>query len=211
MTVTFPIRSTDQVLRGLNRLLGQFDNSPKLRALLATYLRQLQTLETFAWSVIDTLSLTDGFGITLDRFGKLVGRGRGSLSDADFLVALRAQIRINRSRGMVVDFLDVASISVNDPTITFRLRRYDVKAVQIVMQDAAVFPHTAIFALWTNLKLTKSAATKLFFTWPPSGDVAAFRYAAGPVASSARVTHVPALGYAWTDGTGGHYQAPYSA
>lgn len=113
--------STDHEARGVAKLLGQF-RKPLIEALLRVYLRQVQKWEDRNREVAEHLNIEQGFGIILDRIGKLVGRGRGSdygpcthpaacPSCEALRVAIRCQIRINRSTGVIKDFLDVARLS----------------------------------------------------------------------------------------------------
>ncbi len=116
-----PTWSTDHVERGLAKLLGQF-RKPVIEAFVTVLMRQHQKREDMTREVAEHLNIESGFGIILDRIGKLVGRGRGDAygpcvhpaacaSCAAFRIAIRCQIRINRSRGTVQDFLDVAALS----------------------------------------------------------------------------------------------------
>lgn len=113
--------STTHVERGLAKLLGQFQK-PVIKAFLAVYLRQIQRWENMNREVAEHLNIEQGFGIILDRIGKLVGRGRGSEygpcthpaacpSCTAYRIAIRCQIRINRAAGRIQDFLDVIELS----------------------------------------------------------------------------------------------------
>lgn len=110
--VTAQTRSTDHVARARERMLGQFRKAPILRALVSIRARRWQEIETAAWEVADkTASIEDSIGVGLDAIGVLVGRGRDGASDDVYRIALRAQIRINRSAGQIADTLDVLSLS----------------------------------------------------------------------------------------------------
>ena len=102
INVTHVERGTDKLLSVLRK--------PRVEALLASRLRMWQRIENAAWEVAFALNIDSGFGIILDRIGKIVGRGRNGLSDAAYKIGLLAQIRINRSNGNPIDFSDVASL-----------------------------------------------------------------------------------------------------
>ncbi len=105
-------RNVTHIARGLEKLLGQFQDKPILRALLTSYLRRTQRVEDMAWDVASRLNIESGTGWILDAIGRLVGRGRATYaSDAVYRVALRAQIAINRSRGRVRDIVEVGRLS----------------------------------------------------------------------------------------------------
>jgi hypothetical protein len=103
--------NTTHVERGTEKLLGQFQGKPRIEALLASRLRQVQALEDAAWEVAFGLNIESGIGLILDNIGKIVGRGRAGLLDADYRYALRCQVRINRAAGQDPDFYDVAALS----------------------------------------------------------------------------------------------------
>lgn len=111
-------RNTTHIARGLEKLLGQFQDKPVLRALLTSYLRRTQRLESMAWSVSDELNIDAGTGWILDAIGRIIGRGRSTYAtDAVYRVALRAQIAINRSRGRVRDIVEVGRLSFGTVTV----------------------------------------------------------------------------------------------
>lgn len=94
-------------------MLGQFRKSPILRSWIETRARRWQEVEDVAWEVSDVAaSIESAVGVGLDALGALVGRGRdNAATDAIYRIALRAQIRINRSAGQIRDTLDVLRLS----------------------------------------------------------------------------------------------------
>lgn len=109
-----PSKSSDHVKRGLARLLQQYKGKPRFEGLLRSYLNRIQELEDAIWEVILYRLLEDAEGAQLDAIGKIVGRGRGPLNYADpeYLLAIRGQIRINRSCGTPPDMIDVATLTL---------------------------------------------------------------------------------------------------
>ena len=108
--VNYEINST-HVERGIDKLLTRYQQ-PRNEALLASRLRMWQRIENVAWeAAFVVLSIENGFGVILDRIGKIVGRGRKNLSDADYKIGLYTKIRINRSNGNPQDFDEVASLA----------------------------------------------------------------------------------------------------
>jgi hypothetical protein len=107
-------QNTTHVERGLAKLLGDFQGKPIIKGILSSRLRARQRLEDAAWEVAFAMNIATGFGIILDRIGKIVGRGRAGLLDDDYRYALRTQIRINRSNGNPQDFVDIGALAVED-------------------------------------------------------------------------------------------------
>lgn len=188
--------SPDHLTRALQKLLGQFQGSAKLRALLATYLRQIQMVEDFARDVVLVISINTGFGITLDRIGKLVGRGRSGLADGDYRYALRAQIRANRSSGVTEDFIDVLMLSVDlDPLYSVEARDTGPATAEVIMHGA--LPPGVITVLWTSIRQVKEAGVRLEFIYSLYATDATFRCAptlTDPTAHGAKST---TQGFGW--------------
>jgi hypothetical protein len=105
-------RNTTHIARGLEKILGQHQDKPIIKALVTSYLRRTQRVEDMAWSVVSELNIDAGTGWILDAIGRIIGRGRSTYaSDAVYRIALRAQIAINRSRGRVRDIVEVGALS----------------------------------------------------------------------------------------------------
>lgn len=197
--------STDHLTRGLRKMLGQFQDSARMRALLASYLRQIQKLEDFARDVALVMSINTGVGVGLDRIGKLVGRGRGGLADDDYRYALRAQIRINRSSGVTEDFIDVLMLSV-DRNPLFSVDAHDTgpATAEAVMHGAV--PTNVVGVLWTSVRQVKEAGVRLEFVFSEYSDGFTFCFAPSIVDSAAHGPERPNQGFGWGgDATlGGH-------
>lgn len=117
-------RNTTHIERGIKNLLSQWRRSPRMVALLTSWLRRTQRTETDAWDVADQLNIASGTGWILDAIGRIVGRGRGTYVDDDaYRVGLYAQIAINKSAGRVYDFRKVVSLSTGGQTLEIFERR----------------------------------------------------------------------------------------
>lgn len=163
-----PQQSTDHADRGPLRLLDQFKNKPKLVGLLRSYLKEIQKIEDAAWEVLYYRTILNGFGIVLDRIGKIVGRPRNSLIDSDYKIALRAQIRINRSSGTPEDIISVAVLSL---PVGFGFLYHETYPAAII----ASIPQQVTFnilVLFQNLTLCKLGGVRiqLEYTTDPPGE-----------------------------------------
>ena len=105
-------RNTTHIARGLEKILGQHQDKPIIKALVTSYLRRTQRVEDMAHDVAGRLNIDAGEGWILDAIGRIIGRGRSVYAnDAIYRIALRAQIAINRSRGRVRDIVEVGRLS----------------------------------------------------------------------------------------------------
>lgn len=98
---------TSVVVDGQELLLFQFQDSPRLKALLAIYLKQIQEVEDALWLELQQRDINQAAGIYLDQIGDLIGQPRSGLADLVYRDLLRARIAANRSRGTSADIIDV--------------------------------------------------------------------------------------------------------
>ena len=194
------LHRTDHVERGLARLLGQFQRSDRLRAVLTSYLTQVQNLEDALWEVITERYLANAAGAQLDVLARLVrARGRGALLDDDFRTAIRCQIRINRSVGRPSDICDVASLSLGaDATITYR-ERYPA-SVEVSCSDAAEVDPRIVR---DNLRSARGGGVRLSYYWTPSGYDSSLVFCPYQAGGYDTPTLSATQGLAWESGSDG--------
>jgi hypothetical protein len=163
-----PKQATDHETRGVQRLLSQFRNKYVFSAVLSSYLRRVQELENACWEVILTRNIRDGSGVILDSLGRIVGRQREGLEDDDYKIALRAQIRINRTQGKPEDVIDVARLSLPDG-VKFVYTEHDVASIFVEVLDQVVLKVSVLFR---NLRATKAGGVRLFLIYSvdPPGE-----------------------------------------
>lgn len=154
-------QSKDQVARGLARFLEQYKNKDEIRALARSYLSRVQELENAAWEVILYRLMVNAEGAQLDSLGAIVGRGRNNLSDADFLIAIKGQIRINRSNGTPEDILAVALLSIPPGYVPI----YDEAYPAVILISIASEVTFNIQVLFENLTRTKSGGVRLLLDY----------------------------------------------
>lgn len=192
-------RSTDHSDRGVARFVEQFRYKPRLEALTRSYLRRVQELEDAVWEVVAYRYLETAEGYQLDRIGRIVGRGRGSLSDDDYRIAVRGQIRINRSCGTPEDLIAVTRLSAPTGTVFVYGELYPATVIMSIV-GAAVWN---VAVLFNNLRRTKSGGVRLFLTYSLADPSNTFTFAPGsvPVADAARgfgSSAAPGAGGLWS-------------
>lgn len=196
--------STDQVARGLSRLLQQYRNKPQFTALVQSYLNRIQELENAVWEVILYRLLPNAEGVQLDSLGRVVGRGRNNLSDANYLLAIQAEIRINRSCGTPQDMIAVAKLSLPPGDVFIYQEAYPAVALFTVLTPES---STIIGILFQSLTRAKPGGVKLMLSWFPVviGDMFTFSPFAQEVASTTQ-------GFSdyYNPGTGGFFAGVFS-
>ena len=87
----------DYAALAVPRLTGQFENSPKLKALMAAIVGPLTTLETEADALVADRWIDTAVGKQLDGCGHIVGELRQGRDDDAYRSAIKFQIFVNTS------------------------------------------------------------------------------------------------------------------
>lgn len=137
-----PCYHRDIVEDDLALLTDAYRDQPFIRALLSSALRQQQELEDALHdalnarligeaevpvppidlgccdcepdlsAAVDTVITLDGEGAQLDTIGRLVGELRAGRSDAEYLVALRVRVLVNKSSGLADQLVRIAALAL---------------------------------------------------------------------------------------------------
>lgn len=95
----------DYTSLALSRLVSQFADSPKLKALLSQIVGPLNTIEADADDLRDKRWIDTAVGAQLDGLGTIVGEARQGRNDDDYREALRFRVFINVSKGTPPDVI----------------------------------------------------------------------------------------------------------
>lgn len=90
---------TNHVEQAKQRFLHQYNDKPKLLALLSGIVEQIQPLEDAFIQLRDNRSLANAVGVQLDRLGDIIGLDRDGLNDTDYRIKLQLKIFANISEG----------------------------------------------------------------------------------------------------------------
>lgn len=110
------------------RLTGQFENSPKLKALMAAIVGPLTTLETDADALIAERWIDTAIGKQLDGCGHIVGESRQGRGDDAYRVAIKFRVFVNISKGTPTDLIRGLKFLTN-PTDGQYLEAYPATAL----------------------------------------------------------------------------------
>jgi hypothetical protein len=185
---------------GLELLLEQFRGSEKLRALLSSYLDRIQDLEDAAWPIFAERSIDNATGHRLDGIGQIFKLARGGRNDADYRLALKGEMAIQRSTGVAEDLLTIAEWLIQMTPPDYELVEYFPKSVylrpvnHILVQDP-VF-------VTSSLKRSVSAATQMLFVYSLYLDADTFTLSTQASASDSSTTTGMAPD---NQSTGGHF------
>ena len=158
------IHRTDHVATDPDLLVTQYKGKPSLVAFLRSYLAQVQEIEDVFFEVAAILlALEDQEGEQLDLIGRVLGRPRNGLSDANYLLWLQAQIIVNKSSGLPDEVLAVLALVA--PAAARALSfwypaAWQIEAIPLTAAVQVAQLLTAMVAGGVNLQLLYSAVAE---------------------------------------------------
>lgn len=159
-------------------LLQQYRDAtaPGVREAVQTVASEVQTAEDALWSSLDDTGLDSPttVGAQLDRIGKVVGQDREGLQDADYLVWLKARVKLNKSTGSINQIL--AIFSIINPTAALKFVEQFPAAFALQVHGIVV-EAAAIQAAILNLARKAGVRSVLEYSTAPTGD--GFTFAGG--------------------------------
>jgi hypothetical protein len=172
---------TDHTEEALALLIETYKGLPRLSGLVASITKRLQEFEDINWDVINKrlLDYTDRDGnaanavaAQLDTIGRIVGRGRNGQDDATYLIYIRAQIFLNKSRAFRGDV--VTLLLLIEPTLVFAYTEY---YPCVVVLEFASAPVTDPNILQELAQLAVTGGVRVVLIAPPPGASAAHSFA----------------------------------
>jgi hypothetical protein len=111
---------SDHVTEGLLRVLSQFDRSPKLRGVVASFLNQVQQLEDHTLDLFYSRTLSGASGAQLDVIGRVVGEPRDGLTDDEYRRFLSVRIAVNFAQGERGRLTDIVALATGSADVHFQ-------------------------------------------------------------------------------------------
>lgn len=109
-----PIGQESPQVEGFNLRL-EILKKPNLNAVLRSYLKRVEDLETAAWSLFTGRFLDTCHGAALERWGRLVGELPGGEPEGQYRVRIRIRILVNRSEGSIPDLTRIGNMMFGHP------------------------------------------------------------------------------------------------
>lgn len=109
----------DHVARALDRLAEQYRASTKLIGMLSALVQQIQEIDDAEWELaterylysdVEIGVVTPFFeaeGVQLDMIGVILQETRGSLTDVEYRLVLRAKVKLMRSSGTIEELIAI--------------------------------------------------------------------------------------------------------
>ena len=189
-------RVEDHCADGLELLLSQFQNKPRLAGVLCAFLESVQEVEDAAWQLLTERDLDSAVGAQLDQLGRLVGEERQGRTDGQYRPFVRARILINRSNGRGEELLTILRVVLGD-AVALRLREeYPAAFTVVVSELGALTPDTLI----RLLRQAKAAGVRVLLEYSLVAPEEAFTFA---TASSVELDPARGFGSTFDPAVGG--------
>lgn len=105
----------DHKARAVAMLLSQFQDKPRIVALVEALAEGVQLQEDDTFSLIVSRTLKASAGALLDQWGTLVGEPRGGFEDIDYRRFIDARMLANRSEGTLDHLIAVLALATGAP------------------------------------------------------------------------------------------------
>jgi hypothetical protein len=112
------IKATDIAANGEARLLPEFSQSLKIKALLKSLIGAIQPTEDTLFEVMNKTGIDTAEGVQLDRIGKLLRVGRGADTDTEYRQNLYSKISINSSKANPESVLNLTRFVTGSEAVT---------------------------------------------------------------------------------------------
>ena len=106
-----PTHITTHAADALALLTSSLKGRPNVQAIVRAFANRTQELEDAIWSAIQALQLSNSpTGAWLEILGEVAGEPRRARTDADYLLAVKVALRVNRSQGTAEDILAILTL-----------------------------------------------------------------------------------------------------
>jgi hypothetical protein len=112
----------------IERLTGQFQNSPKLQALMAAIVAPLTILENDADAITNNRWIDSAYGQQLDGCGYIVGEQRFGRDDDTYREAIKFRVFVNTSKGTPQNLIQGLKL-LTHPTDSQYLETYPATSI----------------------------------------------------------------------------------
>lgn len=154
---------------GLELRITQWQEKPRLEALIAAFLEEVQALEDGVWQIFASRFLDDAEGSQLEAIGRLVGQPRIGDDDEEFRLYIKARIAVNRSHGTADDVMRVA-----DVLLAGTVWEYEELYPATIIVDSDKVDHSSAIATLLRLSRSGGVAFGFHFSEEPEGESFAF-------------------------------------
>lgn len=165
-------RVEDHCHDALALLLTQFQDKPRLAAVLCAFVDPVQETEDAAWQLLAERDLDTAVDAQLDMLGRLVGEAREGRTDTEYRPFVRARVLINRSNGLPEEILTIVRVVVGD-AVELHLREHFPAAFIVEVVGAIPFTPATLLRLLVEAKAA-GVRVLLEYSFLPEDETFAF-------------------------------------
>lgn len=169
------IEITDVIDQGLQRLVPEYQETPRWQAWIASTLASCQELESAAFDLwIGVLNLDEAVGSQLDLLGRIVREDRDGRADDAYRLALRVRVLVNRSQGRIEELIRIVRLfeRMDDEPAAY-VRIQDLQPARMEIRIVATLTNTAA-EIRKRVLLAKAGGVAVQLIFAPAA--AAFRF-----------------------------------
>lgn len=169
---------SDHAARALDRVLLQYREKPKLKALIELHAGRVQEIEDRAFEFLNRLVLPTAIGAQLDRIGGIVGQAREGRDDDTYRIWIAARIRLNLGSGTVPELVDLFAPLLPATAIVAIHRGAPAEFSLTIGNDVlAAGDYLPFLQL---LREAKPGGVRATLHWTEDADAFLFKFGAGP-------------------------------
>lgn len=156
-------------------LLPQFQDCPRIKALLGAFAIEIQQIEDTCCDLLTCFHLSTAAAAQLDEVGRLLNFTRGEMVDADYRLVLYAKVIANRSSGRGDEFINAFRMMVPGLSTTFTLTEGPASAELTAEMGGTMFTATftnlTIYQILNRIRGAAIAFWYKFFVQPDNTTI----------------------------------------
>lgn len=180
----------DHADRGVDFLLAQFKDKPRIEAFLRVLLAQVQDLEDALWDLYTLRTLDTAEGVQLDGLGDIVGEPRAARTDTVYRRFIRVRILVNLSNGLAEELYAIGLLALaGSPSPILKIWEHFPKAMTMELLTSIYAADVTAEQMMGLFRQAKDGGTKLRFVFATSAAASGFIWgdsSLGLVADTAR-------------------------
>lgn len=154
--------NTSHVEEGIDRLLEQFKDKPRILAWVTALLGQVQEIEDALYQLYWERLLDNAVGAQLDGIGQIVVLDRQGFDDEPYRAFLRAKIRVNLSNGKTEELIYILKLILGDDAEPIHLVQMHPASQQVYLTDVQYDAYFIYSKFWAK---AKAAGVGSLFTY----------------------------------------------
>lgn len=121
----------------LDKLIEQYRDKPRVRAIVIALMRHIQRLEDVTFDLYLGRWIETGRGAVLDLIGRIIDEARQGIEDEAYRGFLRAKVRALRSTALLSELVKIAALIQGD-SLPVRAKEFYPAAVELEPREEVI-------------------------------------------------------------------------